>query len=101
MATPGRRNTDAVSYETPQLGDPYQFTDPVEELTFSATDSSQENFMGFTAQDCWDARHWLLFWVHEYPESDSESSNKGRDIFSRRLQYPGVFWKPWYQFCKF
>ena len=52
MATPGRRNTDAVSYETPQLGDPYQFTDPVEELTFSATDSSQENFMGFTAQDC-------------------------------------------------
>ena len=56
MATPGRRNTDAVSNETPQLGDPYQFTDPEEEFTFSATDSSQEDFMGFTAQDCRDAR---------------------------------------------
>ena len=82
MATPGRRNTDAVSNETPQLGDPYQFTDPEEEFTFSATDSSQEDFMGFNAQDCRDARRWLLFWVRESPESDSASCNEGRDIFA-------------------
>ena len=37
MATPGRRNTHAVSNKKPQLHVPYPFTDP-EEFTFSTTD---------------------------------------------------------------
>ena len=36
--------------------------------------------MGFTTQDCRHARRRLLFWVHERPESDSESSNEEEEF---------------------